>query len=306
MPTAAEREQAARVLANLPPRSVVIVDGLALGALPDEIERGRVEAARRRARASSAGARDRAARCAEAHAPSRASGARWRSCGASSSRAMRRSARWPTTTCLRRRSVSSSPAPIRRRSRTVRAARHGAAAVRRDVDRAQGPRSAVSGAGGRAGSATGGCAVSAASATPIVGRRLRDLVRQLGLTEHVTFEGEADAAAIARHYDGADVFVLPTLYEGYGMAVAEALARGLPIVSTTTGAIPEIVPEPRGRARAAGRRERPDRRSRLGAAAIRRGAAAWQRAPAARAPGCRRGRWRPRRWASILESVVNG
>ena len=47
------------MLANLPPRSVVIVDGLALGALPDEITLASVEAARRRARASSTRARDR-------------------------------------------------------------------------------------------------------------------------------------------------------------------------------------------------------------------------------------------------------
>src|SRR4029078_4703138 len=38
-----------------------------------------------------------------------------------------------------------------------------------------------------------------------------------------------------------DVFVLATLSETYGMAVAEALAHGLPVISTTTGAIPELV-----------------------------------------------------------------
>ena len=58
------------------------------------------------------------------------------------------------------------------------------------------------------------------------------------------------------------MFVLPTLYEGYGMAVAEALARGLPVVSTNTGAIAELVGDDAGHRRPAGRR---GRRCRAGA-----------------------------------------
>ena len=62
-------------------------------------------------------------------------------------------------------------------------------------------------------------------------------------------------------YDAADVFVLPTRYEGYGMAVAEAVARGLPVVELATPArIPDLVDErsgvlvPPGGTRAAGPR----------------------------------------------------
>jgi glycosyltransferase involved in cell wall biosynthesis len=76
---------------------------------------------------------------------------------------------------------------------------------------------------------------------PVTAERLRHLLREHGLDARVSFAGEADRPAVDMHYDGADVFVLPTLYEGYGMVVAEALAHGLPVVSTTTGGIPEIV-----------------------------------------------------------------
>ena len=55
------------------------------------------------------------------------------------------------------------------------------------------------------------------------------------------FTGELSGEALDRAYDAADVFVLATWQETFGMAVAEALARSLPIVSTTTGAIPAIV-----------------------------------------------------------------
>lgn len=66
-------------------------------------------------------------------------------------------------------------------------------------------------------------------------------VRASGLAERVTFSGELDEAPLDALYHAADVFVLPTRFEGYGMAVAEAVARGLPVVSSYTGAIPELV-----------------------------------------------------------------
>jgi glycosyltransferase involved in cell wall biosynthesis len=47
-------------------------------------------------------------------------------------------------------------------------------------------------------------------------------------------------------YDLADAVVLPSFFEGYGMVLAEALARGLPVVSTTAGAIPDTVPRDAG------------------------------------------------------------
>jgi glycosyltransferase involved in cell wall biosynthesis len=76
---------------------------------------------------------------------------------------------------------------------------------------------------------------------PATTARICAQLRADGLEDRVSLVGELDAAALALEYDRADVFVLATLHEGYGMAVAEALARGLPVVSTATGAIEETV-----------------------------------------------------------------
>jgi glycosyltransferase involved in cell wall biosynthesis len=71
--------------------------------------------------------------------------------------------------------------------------------------------------------------------------RLRSMLTDLQLGDRVTLAGELDAAHIAALYDSADVFVLPTLSETHPLVVQEALARGLPVVSTVTGAIPDLV-----------------------------------------------------------------
>jgi glycosyltransferase involved in cell wall biosynthesis len=75
---------------------------------------------------------------------------------------------------------------------------------------------------------------------------VQELVRASGLEPRVSFVGELERPALDTRYDAADVFVLPTWYEGYGMAVAEALARGLPVVSSATGAIGDLVGEDAG------------------------------------------------------------
>jgi glycosyltransferase involved in cell wall biosynthesis len=75
---------------------------------------------------------------------------------------------------------------------------------------------------------------------------LRQRIGRLRLADRVRFAGEVDRTALERYYDGADAFVLATHHEGYGMALAEALARGLPVVSTTAGAVPDTVPADAG------------------------------------------------------------
>lgn len=78
------------------------------------------------------------------------------------------------------------------------------------------------------------------------GRRAQALAERLGLAERVTWHGEVDTDALAALYAQAELFVLPSWHEGYGMALAEALAHGLPVVSTAAGAIVDTVPADAG------------------------------------------------------------
>ena len=61
------------------------------------------------------------------------------------------------------------------------------------------------------------------------------------LSERITFVGAVDD--LSAEYQNADVFVLPSRFEGYGMVLAEAVANGLPIISTSAGPIPDVAPK---------------------------------------------------------------
>ncbi len=61
------------------------------------------------------------------------------------------------------------------------------------------------------------------------------------MAQRVTFAGEVVDGALAALWAGADIFALATQYEGYGMAIAEALKRGIPVAVTKGGAAGDLV-----------------------------------------------------------------
>ena len=73
--------------------------------------------------------------------------------------------------------------------------------------------------------------------------RLREDIAAHGLGRRVTLAGALDTAALGLLYAEADIFVISSLYEGYGMAAAEAMARGLPLVASTGGALAATIPD---------------------------------------------------------------
>jgi len=61
------------------------------------------------------------------------------------------------------------------------------------------------------------------------------------LTDRIALLGAVPSARLAELYRAADLFVLASRFEGYGMAYAEAVAYGLPTIGTTAGAIPDTL-----------------------------------------------------------------
>jgi len=69
---------------------------------------------------------------------------------------------------------------------------------------------------------------------------LRELIMELGLAEKVHFTGYVVEADLPVLYNLAEVFVLPSLYEGFGLPVIEAMACGVPVLTSVTSCLPEV------------------------------------------------------------------
>jgi glycosyltransferase involved in cell wall biosynthesis len=67
------------------------------------------------------------------------------------------------------------------------------------------------------------------------------LIRELGIGRLITFTGRIGNGEFVRHYAKAMIAVVPSVYEGFGIPAGEAMACGVPVISTTGGALPEVV-----------------------------------------------------------------
>jgi len=80
----------------------------------------------------------------------------------------------------------------------------------------------------------------------IVGKPMKNgytqgLIDSLGIGDCVTYCGQIDTSELVRQYATATMAVVPSVYEGFGLPAAEAMSCGVPVISTTAGALPEVV-----------------------------------------------------------------
>lgn len=76
---------------------------------------------------------------------------------------------------------------------------------------------------------------------PQPGGKTEQLIDELGLRSAIIFVSQISTEDLVVHYARATVAVVPSLYEGFGLPAGEAMACGVPVVSTNAGALPEIV-----------------------------------------------------------------
>jgi len=69
---------------------------------------------------------------------------------------------------------------------------------------------------------------------------IENLIKKLGIGQHIKFTGRIDHEQFVREYAKASLAVVPSLYEGFGLPVGEAMACRVPVICTTGGALPEV------------------------------------------------------------------
>jgi len=69
---------------------------------------------------------------------------------------------------------------------------------------------------------------------------LLDMITQLDLTEHVKVLGRVDDMALATLYANAQFLVMPSLYEGFGLPLVEAMSYGTPVLTANNSSMPEV------------------------------------------------------------------
>jgi glycosyltransferase involved in cell wall biosynthesis len=77
--------------------------------------------------------------------------------------------------------------------------------------------------------------------TPKKNGGITRLIRRLGIGERITFTGRISDDEFVRQYARAAMAVVSSVYEGFGLPAGEAMACGVPVISTTGGALPEVV-----------------------------------------------------------------
>ena len=71
--------------------------------------------------------------------------------------------------------------------------------------------------------------------------RLQQITKDLGIGEHVVFVGAKDQMSLPNYYAAADVIVMPSHYESFGMVALEAMAMGRPVIASEVGGLAELV-----------------------------------------------------------------